>query len=315
MYFPYLYGRQAELSAVRCCSTDFGKPQKIYPVIEPAVPASKGLIKTLVKLKADQAAAYVIVNPSLYKLSDAASQAQWATDVALYVADPQLVRPTLKERAATTASDIASFVAAHPGRALGLVLGSERISGPNVASAIGTNNVMVFLLPGVDALSYAAAVGAHRIVSVRDNFTQQTRNADYHGDEWFTNQHQTFAAAGQPGYGDFTVLPAAFNAGGGPIGAAAFHLTFKDPSTQEFRIQHFVSDEVQQYVSTGPVKLLEAIAHLQAQINATPHRFESSPALTSYLSQLSTGNATSPANNKSLQIQHHLFAVARHLGI
>jgi hypothetical protein len=314
MYFPYFYGRRSELTALRNAWLDFGAPQRILPIIEP-VTAPRPLVRFLTDASTVGLEFYVVINPALHDLVATSAQAAWATAAATVVADPTLVRPTLKERASTTAAELTAFVAAHPGRELGVVLASSRIAPAHLAAAVGTADVTVFLLPGVDSLGYAGALGATRVVSVRDNFRPEARNADYSGEEWFGNNHLAWMGAGQPGFSDFSILPGAFNAGGGPVGAVAFHLTFKDPASQDFWIQHFVSDEQQQYVGTAQTKLLEAIAHLDAQITTTPTRFTESPAIDSYLDQLSTGAATNLEGNKRLQIGHHLHEVARHLGI
>lgn len=314
MYFPYLYGRQAELSALCDAVTNFGSPQRIIPVIEPAMPAGK-LKRALAQFKSAGAQTYLVVNPSLHQLGSPVAQAQWSTDIGPEVADPKLIRPTLKETKATTIADISNFVAAYPGRDLGLVVSSNRLPVANVAGAIGARNVLVLVKPGVDSLGYAGQLGSSRVVAISDNFPAQARNADYSGEEWLASNHLAYVAAGQSGFSDFTVLPGQFSASGGPVGAVAFHLTFKQPSTDDFWIQHFVSDEQAQYVSTPQAKLLEAVVHLQAQISATPSRFVASPAIANYLTQLSTGNSTNLTNNKRLQIVHHLYEVARHLGI
>lgn len=314
MYFPYLYGRQAELAALCDVAVGgFGAPQQIIPLIEPAAPANK-LKRALAKFKAAGVLAYLVVNPSLHQLATPGAQAQWSTDIGPEVTDAKLVRPTLKERPGTSLAHISAFVAAYPGRDLGLVVTSNKLAASDVAKALSGSKTIVFLLPGVDPLGYVGQLGASKVVTVSDNFPQQARNADYAGEEWLASNHLTYVAAGQPGFSDFTVLPGPFSASGGPVGAVAFHLTFKQAGG-EFWIQHFVSDERTQYVSTAQAKLLEAIKHLETQIAATPSRFVSSTAIANYLNQLSTGSSTNLTNNKRLQIVHHLSEVAGHLGI
>lgn len=313
MYFPYLHGRQAELGAITDPTTDLGTAQAIFPFIEP-VDHSRGLIRSMDKLKTLGRQVYLVTNPHQGDLRSPSALAQWSTDLAPYIGDASLVRPVLAERSGTTAADIATFAGKYPGRPLGLILGSTRLAATDVAAALAGTEHLVFLLPGVNSLSYATALGADKTVQVSDNFTQQARNADYSGTEWLGNNHLTYAAAGQAGFSDFTILPAAFVSGGGPVGAAALHLTFKE-ADDSFWVQHFVSDETDRNVGTSSSKLLEAFAHLQTQVSATPTRFEVSPSLDAYLNQLQTGKPTNLSGNKRLQVAHHIHVAGRQLGL
>lgn len=314
MYFPYLYGRQAELRALVAHAALLGSPQRIWPLVEPVDLPSR-LAAAFRQLKAHGAGLYVVTNPHQGALQSPSAVAQWSTVLAGDLADPQLVRPVLQELPSTTVPDIAAFATAHAGRDVGLVLRSTRLPYSAIASALDLARTIIFLAPGASGPAAIGAFGAGRTVNIGDNFQAQERNADYSGTEWLSNSHQTFGATGQPGFSDFTVLPSKLVAGGGPVGAAAIHLTYLNSSDRSLWVQHFISDETDRNIGNSSSKLLEAIAHLEAQMIATPRRFLPSPAIAAYREQRRNGRATSLSGNKSLQIRHHLFTVGRALGI
>ncbi|MEZ0579257.1 sce7725 family protein [Nocardioides sp. MH1] len=320
MYSPYLYGRDAELAAIVARSTDFGAPQQIVPVLEPALRPDgdvtryvNKLTRSLDALKANGAVAYVVANPDVGRFQDPTIRAQWLAGMAQPLGDPGSTRPTFKVRAGATTKAVSAFAGAHPGRDLGIVVANERtLPAAHLAGALTGRDVVVFLLPNVDSADFVAAFGSSKVVRVMDNFAAQVRNADYSGSELFANNHLTHTASGLGGFADFTVLPPTVSFSGGRTGAAVVHLTFEE-SNQDFWVEHFVSDETDVAQGTFQSKLLEALAHLHGVLTSNPHRFVASPALADYAAQLTSGNATSQGKNKQLQIEHHLFLVARHL--
>ncbi|KJL29550.1 sce7725 family protein [Microbacterium oxydans] len=311
MYFPYLYSRQAELNAVSDVSSNFGSPQRIFPLIEPVEPAAK-LISTLTDLKSKAKAAYVIVNPHQGKLSKSAVATAWQSDFAAMLADSAVVYPTFKETAATTLKDIASFVAAYPGRKIGIVLATSKLAPGDLAKALSGSDYTVFFLATASSANYLAALGPARTVDVSDNFRSEARNKDYSGEEWLGNNHTSWSAAGRRGFSDFTMLPGTYKDGGGPVGAIAIHLTYALGS--DLWIQHFISTTDEQ---TDPqaTKFKEVLGDIQRQRAVTPSRFELSPGLSSYETQRASGNYTNLSGNKRQQVSHHIHTVAKHLGL
>jgi hypothetical protein len=50
-------------------------------------------------------------------------------------------------------------------------------------------------------------------------------------------------------------------------------------------------------------------------VGASSTKFAASPALAEYRGMAASRNATSPTKNKQLEITHHLYVIARRLGI
>src|SRR5690349_12942319 len=100
MYYPYLYGRAAELDAVAAAAGDLGAPQEIVPVIEPAYKPDgvlgryvRKLAQTLATLQNNGAVAYVVTNPHQGIFASQAQVTKWQHDMAGLLADPKMVRP------------------------------------------------------------------------------------------------------------------------------------------------------------------------------------------------------------------------------
>ncbi len=311
MYFPYLYGKSAELLALRELSSSLGNPQRIWPVIEPTKP-SEPLKKTLAKLKAGGAGAYLIVNPIRGDLASPPAAAAWFTSLASEIADPSVVRPALLVTATTSPANVLAFARAYPGREIGIVLHDNSVAPADLATALTGTAHTVFLGRLSNRPAYEAALGTGVTVDIEDNFVPQARNADYSGDDPQGVNHLTWQALGKKGFGDYTILPSAYSDKGGPMGALAIHLTFE--TAAELRVQHFISTIVAQN-SPLPPKFKEAIAALQVQLATTPTRFRSTPSIAEYIRMQSAGKYTSAERNKRLQISHHLYTVGKHLGI
>jgi len=311
MYFPYLYSRQAELNAIADVADHVGSPQIVFPIIEPVEPAAK-LISALSALKAKNAAAYVVVNPHQGKLASTGAVTTWLSDFSATLSDPSLVRPIFKEGAGTTLKDLYNFVATYRSRKVGVILSTNKMNATDLAKTLNGVDCVVFFLPTASAANYISTLGANRTVDVSDNFRSEDRNKDYSGEEWLTNNHETWKTSGRGGFADFTMLPGAYKDGGGPVGAIAVHLSFSNGS--DLWIQHFIS-RTQEQTDPQATKFHEVLDDLHNQRVATPARFEESPGLKSYEAQRTSGNYTNLSGNKRQQISHHIYTVGKILGV
>ena len=309
MYFPYLYARQGECKSIEDLAGRLGSPQKVFPVLEPVVEDSRPFMHALDALAHFDEAAYVVVNPSRWKLQQPAAVARWHGAVAGYLANAKLVRPTLEVRSGMTLADVNVFLRAFPGRSVGLSIRSAQVAAAAIAGATHTGPILYFLHSTADPSGYSAAIGAAGCVEVRDSFRTETRNADYAGQEPFTTAHQHFSSEGRAGFSDYTLLPGHFNPNGGPLGAAVIHMSFVSPADQSLWVEHFVSDEIRQYQSSQPTKLMEAMTKLDRAANSAPGKFKVSPGFVAYQDQFARRSPTSPTYNKRQQISHHIDTV------
>jgi len=311
MYFPYLYGKAAELRALRSLANNLGTPQKIWPIVEPTKPAAP-LKATLAEFKASGAGMYLAINPHRGELADSTAVTNWRNALNGELADPALIRPTLLIETSTTLAELRTFVAANGGRNIGVVVTGNALPAPDLANALRGTSCIAFLDRHANRSAYAAALPARSTVDIEDNFIPKARNADYSGSDPQGTNHLTWASAAKAGFSDFTILPGTYSDSGGPMGALAIHLTYEHPT--ELRLQHFVSITQVQGTPLAP-KFRESISALEVQIAATPARFRVSPAITDYQAMRASGQYTSAEKNKRLQIIHHLYTVGKILKI
>lgn len=323
MYFPYFYAREAELNALAHRAAHLGSPQQIVPILEPAAKPSSNvgryarkIERTLAGLSKHNATAYLVTNPHLGTFSDSTQAAQWlAAATAGPLSPVGSTHPAFKIRSATTLPELEAFASTYTGRSLGLIVSEQAsVTAADIHQTFAGESVRLFLFPKVDPDEYDLTFGKSSVVRVGDNFNTQARNADYIGEEVFGKNHLTYKAGGRPGFSDWTVLPPTVTFSGGPIGAAVIHLTFLDTNSVVW-VQHFVSDETSVSEGNFQSKLLEAIAHASAAIAAQPSKFLSTDAISDYQAQGLSSQATSPARNKQLQLEHHLSVVAHILGL
>lgn len=311
MYFPYLYARQGECRAIEDVASQLGVGgQTIFPVLEPVAVKSRDLIRALTALKQFGMATYLIVNPSKKTFENSTVLSAWLADVAPFLADASVTRPTLEVRANTSLTDISTFLGEYTNRSLGLSIRSSHIPAATISAVTSGHDVLHFLHASADPSGYSAAVGSGRSVEVRDSFRMEARNADYVGTEQFTTSHLHFANEGRPGFSDYALLPGKFNDSGGPLGAAVIHLAFVETTSKALWVEHFVSDEKRQYEGSQPSKLLEAMTKLDKALRANPSKFISTPGLASYRAQYATRTPTSPTYNKRQQVSHHIATTA-----
>jgi len=314
LYFPYLFDKQSELLAIRGMAGDFGSPQKIVPLVEP-VSAVSGLKRLYTAFRESGDFAYIIANPHQLTLADSTALTAWETAAAPLLADKDVFRPVFKERAGTTKADIVAFLAKYNGRPIGLLITTGHLPVADIQSALGTSDSLVFMTTGADRVALVSALGAGKIVEVNDRFPAQRVNADYAGEEWFSRDHlDYFTVHGYVGFSDYTILPATPTKGGGAPGAVAVHLTYKAFDSSIW-VQHFVSDETDRNVGTAGSKLLEAIDHLATENHTHANKFDKSPAFNSYLAWAANRANTSLGKNKELEISHHIYVMAKRLGI
>lgn len=313
MYFPYLFGRSAELLSLRAHAGPFKdreKIQRIWPVIEPITVKTAALAGTLTELTSRGDGAYVVMNPNKGDFKNGASTIPLLTGIATHLPNA-LIRPTFLQTPLTSLRDLSDFVLAHSGRRIGLIITSHDLSPAAAARALVGTDHLVFLQPGVSREPYEEAFGRNRTVDIEDNFIPEERNSDYSGDTSLGTNHLSWSGVGKGGFSDYTILPGTFKPGGGPMGAVALHLTYVEPL--ELRVQHFVSD-IDTVGSMSP-KYAEAITKIERQITTTPTRFLSSPGLVEFRTQLASGKFTSPEHSKRQQIGHHIYTVGKTLGL
>jgi hypothetical protein len=313
MYFPFLHGKEGELKALKGVAGLLGSPQRIFPIVEPVRPIKKLERDLLSEYEGAGAELYFVTNPTQGELADTTALQQWRRDASTWL-PKATVRPTFVILPTTSIAEVGAFAAAYPNRPVGVVVKASTLNAAAVQTALGTADALIFVHATASPNAYITAFGTGKVVIVKDAFNAQERNADYQGVETFNDDHATYAAAGHPGFSDFTVMPPRMaSRGGGPAAAIALHVSFRDNG--DINVAHFVSDSRTQGDGTNSTKFIEAVDHLAAAVRANPTRFDNSPGLTALLALQAARQATNGAGYKAHQTSHHIVTIARELGI
>jgi hypothetical protein len=308
MYFPYLYGRQMELLALRDLATDLAGWANIVPVIEPVMAKPGDLGRCLSELQEARSPLYLIVNPSQGQLRDGVPDA-WRERVGEFIANASLLYPAHQVTTEEDASAVQAFYQRFSNRRVAVVLRQPRISPQDLAEQLADRDAIVFVHTSANPRAYLQGLPAGKCVEVAASFNALARNADYSGSEWFSSSHLEFANDGRPGFSDFGPLPTTFRLQGGQAGAAAIHLTYRNDDGSLW-IQHFVSDTTDRDQGDATSKIAEAVVKLAAEVDTNAEKFVESAGLQTLLAN----QVLELGGNKRQQIVHHLATVAVCLG-
>lgn len=306
MYFPFFYGRQSEFFALRGMLNDPRPAHLLLPIIEPVRSNPSSLLTCLKAFDKSQRMVAVIVNPDKYELKRPEDISSWQKVVLPETDQLPHVLPTYKCSSTTTAAKIDGFLKRFSDREVAFAYASPSLTNPEISALGGNQNVRFHIvLNGKMSTAHQALLPVSKLVDIRDDFNKLDRNADYDGDEFFTDRHMTFPK-NYTGYGDYTCIGSEFKPGGGQPGAVAIHAIYKH-SSGEIWMEHFVSDYKK--ITEGDVedKFNQAATKLTNAVKARPFEFGSNLALDEYAKYV-----TPPPHcpglrvNKTLQIHHHI---------
>jgi hypothetical protein len=308
MYFPYVFGRASELLALRSSSKTCLSSGLVVPIIEPIVTKSAALLKAVVDMGERGQRAIVIVNPFQGELKGGPSS-EWVASVdAALSANPSIL-PGYLCRPGVTYAAVSSFLAKYANREVALLYLNSGLADAAVQSLASAPNVSYHIaLQGKVPSSQLALLPHAKTVHVHDHFNKQARNADYCGEEHFTDRHKTFSQHGA-GFGDYTLTGSEVQLGGGPPGAVAVHITYRSSTDGNLWVQHFVSDDVDIGVGTTDGKFLQAVAKFVAAYHARGAEFGANDAINDYLQNHNNSHYPGLGKNKERQIHHHIARI------
>lgn len=308
MYFPYVFGRASELLAIRSTSRHYLSSGLVTPVIEPIVAKPAALIKCMEDMGERGHKAVVVVNPSQGELKGGPVPA-WSDSIdAALTAHPSLI-PGFLCRAGVTQVEISAFLTKYASRQVALLYLNSGLSDAAVRSLASAPNVLYHIaLQGKVPSSQLALLPHAKKVHIQDHFNKQARNADYCGEEHFTDRHSSFSEHGA-GFGDYTITGSEVQMGGGPPGAVAVHITYRSATDGNLWVQHFVSDDTDIGLGTTDGKFLQAISKFAAEYHGRAAEFGANAALNDYLQNHNDSHYPGLGKNKERQIQHHIARV------
>jgi hypothetical protein len=305
MYFPYLFGRQFELLALRSASDEFPLAATVVPIIEPVKSNPADLKRCLRLIGATGMRAVIILNPHQGEFRGR---------------NPNALRQALREEFDLHATllpgllcdqrvsmpDITAFLGIYPDKEIALLYSGPQIAVNELQELVAERRIRFHIaLRDQMAANQRALLPRGKAVEIRDRFNALARNADYDGSEYFTDSHQNFRDTGV-GYGDYSVIGSTYREGGGPAHAVAIHAVFRQPGTEQLWVEHFVSDDTDPDVGSVDEKFHQAAAKLVRAANRRRPEFGQNAALVDYAGDVRENHYPGLGQSKRRQIHHHI---------
>lgn len=306
MYFPFIYGRQSELLAVRSLTRDARSLAPLVPVVEPVNSDVAPLAKCFEACEGRELPIALIFNPDKHQLATRAAAAAWRKNALSLIEKYASVIPTYRCHSATTQENIEAFFKVFPERETAITYSSSGLSDEET-KALSTRPTVRFhiVLNGKITGIQRAMMPKAKYVAIQDNFNKLDRNADYGGRELFTDRHKTFSSSGI-GFGDYAAIGAAFQASGSTPAAVAIHAIYENSATKDIWIEHFVSDDKDKSIGDVASKFLQASKKLVNASKKRPNEFGRNFGLDAYDAHLKASTFPGLPKNKEFQIAHHV---------
>lgn len=307
MYFPYVYGRQSELLALRAAASKYLSPGIVCPVIEPVKLKEASLIRCLETLGKSGQSAIVVLNPYQgdFKRN---SPSSWREAVNECVGKyPSLIPGVLLHGdMSLTAKQVSKLIASNGARDFAMIYQNCKWDASDVAAIAAAKNVKFHIvLQRKISSTHQGLLPRAKTVHIVDGFNKQPRNADYGAAEYFSDSHKTFKQQGI-GFGDYTIIGERFEEGGGPPGAIAIHITYRHQAKDEIWVEHFLSDETDRFAGTVESKYLDAVGKLATSHPSRKREFGMNESLGQYFTDHVDQTFPGLPKNKERQILHHI---------
>ena len=304
LYFPYLYARQSELLALRSLRANYPIRDVLVPILEPVNRAAAPLARLLNEFGEADDNLIVVTNPHQHDFH-AGDLDGWIEPVEEAINTHAALIPGLLCTPTTTVPQIRDFLAQYRGRDVALLYMNARLTEANAQRLAERANIRLHVnLQERMSAAHRALLPRDKVVDIRDDFQRKARNSDYDGVEFFTDRHLNFQNEAV-GFGDYTILGATFEAGGGQPSAVAIHATYKKRGAEVW-VEHFVSDDIERDVGTVGEKFLQAAGKQVERVREAPRAFGNDEALQAYASDVATQHFPGLPKNKERQIYHHL---------
>ena len=309
MYFPYMRGKQFELSGL-VDRLDLIRQSALLPIIEPVSPA-RVTENNFKKLLDGKVPFILIVNPQVGKLIDDTEPLKRAILASIESEKSGFAYIIHSE---TKRADVEKFLKNFKSPKKSLIHKYEFDPIGDIVKLCNDYEVQYHVFcKGKVSDDYPTIFGKTNSVIVEDGFNRQgaKKNAEYSAEEFFSNLHNTYRSSGHVGFGDFLIVGDRFSEGGGAY-AVAIHLTYLRPnqnsSTKELRVKHFVSkDTVGRTDIAG--KFRQALKKLLDKSETDPDILQSQ-AIDEFKSLYQSNHFPGLGKVKEISMKHHLELVA-----
>ncbi len=306
MYFPYVFGRQSELLALRDAAEEYISTGRVVPVIEPVLKNPNGLLRCMKELGETEREAVIIINPRQGDFKNGGALTSWIKEIDKLLDAHSSLLPGFKCSSEDDMGNVQSCLKKYSKQRVSLIYSGSTLDDADVAALAKHKGIAYHIcLQNKLTDEQRKLLPKTKAVDVLDRFNKQVRNADYTGKELFSDHHKTYKSNGI-GFGDHTITGNLFQPGGGKPAAVAIHAIYKHAKTGDVWMEHFVSDDTDINLGNAASKYLEAVAKIAKAARTRKSEFGVNRALTAFVADDLNKHFPNLGKSKERQIFHHI---------
>ncbi|MFA0487225.1 MULTISPECIES: sce7725 family protein [Vibrio] len=309
MYFPYLRGKQFELTALKEVAPRL-QQGKIHPIIEPVNDNIDKLCSAVSILNTHGVTPHIIVNP---EVGDLASDSPDYLSLLVSQKNVSFI-PCVRihnQNVAHTQTFLDQLI--RDGVSFSLYLQEDIQFNINVY----TSNSVANLILNQNRYSHTFSNSLPRCVIVSSSFPAKKRNADYNTTpQFFSDAHLTYKTPlvqHQIGFGDYLTIDDAWSTSGGPAFVIALHVTYIDGNSQNMYVKHSLSTSNPNDQSDPAGKFKEALQAMIQFANQTPSLDQNTLGFQQYITIFNNKTYHGLGVPKKLSMMHHIETICNYL--
>lgn len=239
MYFPYLFGKQNELLAVKELQEFILTNGKIIPIFEPVSlsPTLKNVIKELNEIKLKSV---LVINPKVGSLVD--KEEKIIKELVTKLPNNESVSLAFHVDYRTNLEDIEKMIKRLEDYSFSFIIDHEPINIEKFISLLDRIKTEYLLINTNLRSRELEKYKSFTKIQIEDPFIKQQKNSQYPAESIFKSLCMDFKNEGYDGFGDYQMVGKEYSDSGGPAYAVALHLLSKDENNQLI-MKHFLSDD------------------------------------------------------------------------
>lgn len=300
MYFPYLRGKQYELSALRAT---LGTTSNLttFPIIEPVKENLSSLTKCLEAFDEASRNIVAIVNPDCG--GQISPSDPCISDLILDGFTKSSVSVGILLKSHTTFDEILGLINKHNEQKIYFIHSGFMDPG-SLIDYLGDSKQNHIFIDNYHTSAYYNKFSGFKAL-IRDGFKRKSRNADFPELEHFSDLHANYQNLQLDGFGDFLIVGDHFTPAdrGGQASTVAIHMSHLNES--DMFVYHFLSDD-QLSPGDAPAKFLQALGHLINKVSMNNPALLKTNGYLGFLDYYQRKHFPNLGKVKELSMIHHI---------
>jgi hypothetical protein len=305
MYFPYLYGKQNELLAVKELQEFIITNGKIIPIFEPVSLSST--LKNVVKdLNEKKLKFVVVINPIVGSLVN--KEEKIIKELVTKLPNNESVSLAFHVNYHTNIEDIEKMIKRLEEYSFSFIIDHEPINIEKFISLLDRIKTDYLLINTHLRSRELEKYKSFTKIQIEDPFIKQQKNSQYPPESIFKSLCMDFKNEGFEGFGDYQMVGKEYSDSGGPAYAVALHLLSIDENGQLI-MKHFLSDD-QEGPGNVQGKYFEALKKLINYVdlkNSEPETI----GIKNYRENYEKGAFPGLGMPKRYSIKHHIEYISK----